>query len=261
MQISIAKESLSDLKDWFTNYVRAFQSNELKIQQNMDLKEGHTIRVCKEIVYLGKQLDLNDDELRLAEIIALLHDVGRFEQYARYRTFADRKSEDHAELGVRILEISGVLGSFNDTIKDIILRSIKYHNRSSLPLVGITETCLFYAKLIRDADKLDIWKVVTDYYSRQEDPKNETLELGLPDTLGFSKEVYNDLMNKKAVDISHVRNLNDFKLLQAGWIFDINFRPALDCIRKRRYLEMMRCVLPESREIDSIFDMIQASCL
>jgi hypothetical protein len=156
-------ERLKDLKDWFTKYVRTSQYNEPEIQQNIDLKKDHTLRVCEEILYIGKQLGLTDDELRLAEIIALLRDVGRFEQYALYNTFMDGNSENHAELGIKILEKFGVLESFDDTINDIILRAIKYHNRHSLPR-NETEPCLFYAKLIRDADKFDIWKVVIDYY-------------------------------------------------------------------------------------------------
>jgi len=140
----------------------------------------------------------------------------------------------------------------------VILRSIQYHNRASLPREE-TETCLFFSKLLRDADKLDIWKVVTDYYHRKNRERNGAIELGLPDTSGFSEEVYRDLMNKKIVDIKHVNNLNDFKLLQIGWIFDINFKPTLYHIKERRYLEMIRDVLPESKGISEIFDIIHQS--
>jgi hypothetical protein len=64
-------------------------------------------------------------------------------------------------------------------------------------------------------------------------------------------------MNKRIVDMKHVRNLNDFKLLQTGWIFDINFKPTFNCIKKRRYLEMIREVLPKSKRIKEIFDVIR----
>jgi len=259
MQILIRKERLTELKDWFIKYVHTFKSNEPEIQYIIDLKEKHTMRVCNEILNIGKQLNLNNNELRLAEIIALLHDVGRFEQYVRYRTFMDRNSENHAELSIQILEEFSVLESFENNIKDIILRAVRYHNRASLPS-KISETCLFYAKLIRDADKLDIWKVVTDYYYRIDPKKNRAIELDLPDTPGFSEEVLQDLINKKIVDMKHIKNLNDFKLLQAGWVFDINFQPTLDCIKKRHYLEMIRGVLPESKKIDNIFDLIDLSC-
>ncbi len=60
------------------------------------------------------------------------------------------------------------------------------------------------------------------------------------------------------MDIAHVKNLNDFKLLQVGWIFDINFAPTFRDIRERRYLERIRSVLPESEQIDTVFSVISA---
>jgi len=258
LDIILDKNSVADLKNWFTHYVQTFKYNDRELQQNIDLKEDHTGRVCKEILNLGVQLGLSDDALRLAEIIALLHDIGRFEQYARYKTFMDGKSEDHAELGIKILKKYGVLKQFDDATREVILRSIQYHNRPSLPH-GETETCLFFTKLLRDADKLDIWKVVTDYYHREDGKRNAALEFYLPDTPGFSEEVYRDLMNKTIVDIKHIKNLNDIKLLQVGWIFDINFKPTLSHIKNRRYLELIRDVLPKSKEIKELFDIIHFS--
>jgi len=87
VKIILSKKSVADLKKWFTSYVQTFKYKDLELQQNIDLKKDHTRRVCEEIINLGEQLGLNEDELRLAEIIALLHDIGRFEQYARYKTF------------------------------------------------------------------------------------------------------------------------------------------------------------------------------
>jgi len=259
MQKSVSSEKLTELKDWFINYVSIFQHNDHDIQHNIDLKEGHTLRVCREIVYIGKQLGLNDDQLRLAEIIALLHDIGRFEQYVRYRTFNDRKSVNHARLGIEILENSGILESFESSLKEIIIKAIKYHNRHLLPFEE-TETNLFWAKLIRDADKLDIWKLIIDHYYRRNSEHNGAVQFNLPDTPGFSQEVYHDLINKRVVHTKHLKNLNDFKLFQVAWIFDVNFQPTLDAIKNRGYLEMIRDVLPESKEIDRIFYIIHVSC-
>ena len=255
MEILISESKVAELKTWFRNYVHTFQYKDPEVQQNIDLKEAHTLRVCKEILTIGQKLGLNNDRLRLAEIIALFHDIGRFEQYDQYRTFADKKSVNHAELGIKILEKSDLLESFTKPVKEIILRSISYHNRATIPR-DETEICLFYAKLIRDADKLDIWKVVTDYYYRKDSKRNETIELDLPDTPGFSENVYHDLMNKRIVDIKHIKNLNDFKLLQVGWIFDINFKPTLNRVNECGYLELIRGVLPESKKIDELFELI-----
>lgn len=251
----IETKNLSHLKNWFSEYVHTFKNEDSELQKNIDLKEEHTKRVCKEILYIGKRLGLNDNELRLAEIIALFHDIGRFEQYTRYKTFMDGKSENHAELGVKILLNHEVLKEIDNETVELILCSIKYHNRSLVPN-NETEKCLFFTKLLRDADKLDIWKVVTDYYHRKNKKPNGAIELGLPDTPGFSKEVKQDLLNKTFVDMSHVNNLNDFKLLQVGWIFDINFKPTFECIKQRRYLELIQKVLPKTKEIKEIFDFV-----
>lgn len=254
--INTNNELVKDLNDWFSSYVQTFKHGDKELQQNIILKEEHTKRVCKEISRIGNQLALNDDELHLAEITALLHDVGRFEQYARFKTFVDNKSEDHARLGIKILKRYGVLNGFDDSTKSLIFRTIGYHNRATLPQ-NETEPCLSFSKLLRDADKLDIWKVVTDYYHQKNGKHNGALELDLPDTSGISEEVYQDLINKRIVDVNNVKNLNDFKLLQIGWIFDINFEPTLHSIRSRHYLEMIRDVLPESDKIQEIFDVIQ----
>jgi hypothetical protein len=168
----------------------------------------------------------------------------------------DGKSENHAELGIKTIEKFGVLDSFDNSDKDVALRAIRYHNRPSLPREE-TDTVLLFAKLIRDADKLDIWKVVTEYYHREDKSRNAAVELDLPDTPGFSQEVYRCLTQKRIVNIKDVKNLNDFKLLQIGWIFDVNFHATLRRVKERRYLELIRDVLPESREMDELFGIVE----
>jgi len=250
------RELVKECRDWFDGYVRSFRSEDQDFQQNIDMKEKHTLRVCDEILSLGKELELNNGDLFLVEILALFHDVGRFEQYNRYRTFVDRDSEDHAALGVKILQEKKVLAGLDEPPRNLILRSISYHNRAALPREE-TEECLFFTKLLRDADKLDIWKVVTDYYHRKDRRRNVAIELGLPDTPGISQKVYESLMRKEIVDAGHLNNLNDFKLLQIGWLYSINFTPTFHCIKERKYLNIIRKYLPQTKTIDNIFSIVQ----
>jgi len=248
---------VADLKNWFTNYVQSFKSSDPDLRQNIALKEEHTRRVCSEILDIGKELGLNDEELRLAEVIALFHDIGRFGQYARYRTFVDVNSVNHAEHGVKMLRKNGVLNDLDESIRDMILQIISYHNRAALPQEE-TEKCLFFTKLLRDADKLDIWRVVTDYYRRKNGKRNGAIELDLPDTPEISDDVYDDLMKGRIVDVTHLKNLNDFKLLQIGWIYDVNFAPTFQSIRGRGYLEMIREALPKSEKVEKIYSVAQS---
>jgi hypothetical protein len=244
-----------DMKKWFADYLRTFKSDDADLRQNISLKQEHSQRVCTEILDIGGKIGLHDQELALAELIALFHDIGRFEQYARYRTFADRASVNHAAFGVKILKEKRVLDKLDESTRDLVLKTILYHNRATLPRQE-SKTCLLFTKLLRDADKLDIWRVVTEYYARSDSQRNAALELGLPDTPEISAKVYRDLLAGKIVSIHHLKNLNDFKLLQISWIYDINFVPTFQRIRERAYLAIIRQALPQSDKIETIFSVI-----
>jgi len=250
------KSLVAYLKKWFHSYVKSYQSDDPERQRNFDLKEDHTRRVCRQITEIGRDLGLNEDERYFSEIIALFHDIGRFEQYARYNTFLDSRSLNHAEFGVEILREKGVLNSLDASSRELILKAISNHNRATLPRHE-DEACLFFSRLLRDADKLDIWRVVTEYYQRKANgEQNNAIELDLPDTPGVSYETYRALMAKKIVDIHCMENLNDFKLLQVGWVYDINFVPTFRRLRQKGYLDVIRKALPDSNAIREIFTAV-----
>ncbi|MBT4512891.1 MAG: HD domain-containing protein [Chloroflexi bacterium] len=244
--------TLNNLKTWFANYVATFKTNDTDNDHNIILKEDHTHRVCQEIRYIGENLGLNGEDLVLAEITALFHDVGRFEQYIQYGTFADSGSVNHAEFGVDILKEKQVLKDLNEPEQDLIFRAISYHNRRDLPSVE-SERCLFFGKLLRDADKLDIWQVFTAYYNNDNKNGDGTIVHNLPDTPGISESIYEELIARKIANYADARNLNDFKLLQVGWIYDVYFEPTLHRIYERHYLESIKNPLPQSKQIDEIF--------
>jgi putative nucleotidyltransferase with HDIG domain len=235
---------LPRLRDWFEDYVTQFSSDDPIVQENMDLKAEHTRRVCEAIVNIGASLDLSREDLCLAEVSALLHDIGRFEQYRRYSTFSDYRSEDHAALGVKIIQANRVMHGLEPAVADIVVQVVRYHNRAALP-VGEEERCLFFLKMLRDADKIDIWRVVTDYYQNAGNKRNRTIELGLPDVDGVSGPVYESLMNGKIAQVADLKTLNDFKLLQIGWVYDINFPRTFQTVRENGYLEIIRDALPQ----------------
>jgi len=249
---------LPGLKVWFGEYLRRFASQESVLQENVDLKADHTCRVCKAIREIGRSVGLSEEDLCLAEACALLHDIGRFEQHRRYRTFADYKSEDHAELGVKVIKANHVLEALDPDAAYVILRAVKYHNRSALP-VGEEERCLFFLKLLRDADKIDIWRVVTEYYRHAATKRNRSIELDLPDLDRVSTPVYEALMNGKLVHMADLNTLHDFKLLQIGWIYDVNFPRTFQMVQEKGYLETIRNTLPqESSLIQEVYERARA---
>lgn len=253
----INQETVATLQRWFSDYVETFRSGDQDHDRNIDLKDEHTRRVCAEILDIGRSLRLNLEDLFLAELMALFHDVGRFEQYARYGTFSDHHSEDHAQLGVKILRKYDVLKRLDPSTRELILKVISYHNRLEIP-EGETERCVFFTKLLRDADKLDIWRVVTDYYREVDGPRNGTIELGLPDSPDISDDVCADLKAGRIVRMGAMKTLNDFKLLQMAWIYDVNFPRTFQIVHERGYMEMIRDALPPTEKVADMYGTIRS---
>jgi putative nucleotidyltransferase with HDIG domain len=238
---------------WFRSYVKCFYSANPKTKENIRLKEEHTLRVCKEILRLGKALNLNTNALRLAETIALFHDIGRFEQFKTYGTFDDRVSESHATLGLKVLEATNILSRLTKKEQSIVYKAIGYHNVRKLPgEADETPDCLLHSKLLRDADKLDIWRVVTNYYTERHLHRNPALELELPDTPEYSLCFVDDILNNRVSNSHDLKTFNDMKLLQLGWIFDINFTPTFLYIQQRQIIEKIINALPDTDDIRKI---------
>jgi len=242
------------LKNRFEQYVKQFASPDPNIQAALDLKQAHTRRVCEAIVDIGEDEGLSGEDLLMAETTALLHDIGRFEQFRRYKTFSDARSENHALLGVKVIQENAVLDGIDSQTAQTIVRAVKCHNRAALP-ARENGRGLFFMKLLRDADKVDIWRVVTDYYRDARHERNQTIELNLPDTPSISDAVCRSLMKGNIVKMADLETLNDFKLLQIGWIYDVNFHRTFQIVQERGYLEKIRQALPSgSIRIKAVYE-------
>lgn len=249
---TVNEARLNSVKHWFSDYTGRFNLGRTDWQRSVSLKIDHTRRVCSEIRRIGEALGLDHSRLRFAELVALLHDIGRFEQFARFKTYSDSQSENHAELGVKVLAEDNILDILDEVTKSAVVRVIRYHNRIRLPEDGNEEE-LYFARLLRDADKLDIFRVVTEHYQQPAKERDESVGLGFPDTDQVTDPVVQSLVEQRIVDIRHVKNLNDFKLLQVSWVFDINYRPTFQLLKQRGYIRMIQSTLPESSRLDNVF--------
>lgn len=248
-------DALQSLKNWFQNYVHSCSLSVQEDQRNIDIKQEHTHQVCLNAVRIAEDLGLDQQETRLAEAIALFHDVGRFSQYQQYKTFDDSISVNHAVLGAKLLVEHNVLQYLPKHDQDIIVRSITLHNIFSLPN-GLDEKSLLFARLIRDADKLDILRVVIEYFEQDEGDRAEAVALGLPDLPGYSQAVLACLARGELARKDALTTLNDFKLLQLAWLYDINFTCSLRMVEERGYIRTLAEMLPRNEEIAGAVEVV-----
>lgn len=247
---------IRSLHSWFGRYTRQYRNITREARYPVDLKVIHCQRVRKEMVALGKALNLDERSLCVAEAAGLLHDIGRFEQYRQYRTFVDSISINHAECGLEVLKKHHVLRILTEKEAERIEKAILYHNRAGLPDKESEEVILL-ARMLRDADKLDIWRVFIAHQRLAKEGRDETVDLGLPDTPAISEAALADLLAQRVVDIKHVQNRNDFALLRLGWVFDVNFSHTLQEITRRAYLPMLKKSLPKDERTAAAFLIVQ----
>lgn len=241
---------LDNLMKWFDSYVANFYGDDEFVNTNIELKEKHSKTVCEEMAWLAGRLGLSDEQKRIAMAIALLHDIGRFRQFKEYRTYRDSSSVNHSQLGVDVICQEKALEGFDEKERTIIETAVRHHGEKELP-GGLDDETLLYCKLIRDADKIDIYRVVIEYYEQYlANPGEFKLELEVPDEPWYTKEILEKLLAGERIDYKVLNTFNDVKLLMLSWIYDVNFAETLERIKGKGFLEKVIDFLPTDEDIE-----------
>jgi hypothetical protein len=239
---------LLNLKNWFSGYCKRFYPAAREDRKNIALKEFHTRKVAANMVLIAGAELQNRNKVLMAEAIGLLHDIGRFPQYAQYRTFRDNISVNHGRLGAEVLETEKPLSGLPLSEQELIIDAVRFHNAFSIP-GELDPEKVFFLKMIRDADKLDIWRFFSEYYEKDEVERESAAGLDLPDTPEYSEEVLACLFGKKSAAYSDLKTLNDFKLMQLTWVYDLNFPASFSLASNQGCIDKVISSLPERKEI------------
>lgn len=250
------------MEDWkqelttlFNSYFNSFSRLTEEQKKNFNIKKDHSYRVADLCEILAVNLGWEKEAIKTAYFVGLFHDIGRFGQLQKYNTFNDAKSLDHAEHSREIVE-SKILDLITILNKDAALVAIKNHNKYELPK-GLSGTELEFAKLIRDADKLDILKVLTEYYTNRNSIPNHTLTWELPKGVTVSKAVVKEILIGKLVSKKNVVSELDVKVMQMSWVYDLNFRSSFEILVKNRFLESIYNTLPKTDPVIDIYRKVK----
>lgn len=240
----------------FEWYYKSFSELGPEHIKNFEIKHDHSYRVADLCKSLSAKLEWTDEEKDVAYICGLLHDIGRFQQLIDYGTFNDSQSVDHAAYSLEVLEKENFLDELTAEQSQMVLTAIKYHNKRQLPK-DLNEEDRKYAKLLRDADKLDILKVITDYYTNPREVPNHTLTWEMPNGSAVSATVARQVKAQKQVAKEDVVNVLDIKAMQLSWVFDMNFKPSFQLLMEKRFLEKIYGTMPKSDTVIEIYRVIK----
>lgn len=207
---------LENAKKVFESYVSTFDQNDKDIK----LKKEHSYKVMDIAQSLAKRKKLSKEEIEIATLIGLIHDIGRFYQIEQTHSYNDKKL-DHSVYGVKYLFEENHIRDFinHSDYDEIIKKAVLYHNDYSLPN-NLSEKEELFCKFIRDADKIDIFRVYAKYnkfyYYKDE----------------VSKKVQSVFYSGQPIKLEDKNKKSDSLFIVLAFLNDINFPESYDLLRE-----------------------------
>lgn len=234
---------LESIRRWFEGYASQFYRECGRLHQ-LELKERHSRRVAENAGLLADDLGWNESHRCLAVTAGLLHDIGRFPQYRDYKTFYDFKSVDHGDRGEQALREDFPKDLLSPKEFELIAMTIREHNKKDLPDPSTDGIELL--KLIKDSDKIDIYKVVREHIQQGE---QDSIYPGLGPEGELSPPIIEGLLKDKKTKYDQLRTLSDVLLFQLCWVHDMAHGQSIKLLWNRGDLEWLLDRIPDKVEV------------
>lgn len=256
----------------FAEYVRNYDPLDEKIK----LKIDHTYRVAGMCQRIAESLGLSEPDVDIAWLLGMLHDIGRFEQIRRFGTFNDAQSVDHAEFGADLLFKEGLIRKFaegyyeecelarsgNEEAEQII-KNNEHHNKDTGLLEmairqhnkyrvkeDLTERQRMFCDILRDADKVDIFKVNADIPMEIiYDVTTEELKNGV-----ITKEVLESFYKKETVLKSVRKSAVDHIVGHISLLFELVYKESYRQAKEQGYVYKLLDFKSDVPEVNAEFD-------
>lgn len=228
-----------------TNFNKHYEKYDC-LDKNISRKYKHSLRVAAIAEILAKCNNVSLNDIKIAKLTGLLHDYARFEQWTIYNTYNDRLSIDHGDLAAKRLFVDKEIEDFWLDEKDyhILEFAIRNHNKLKIEETSYNRQ-LWFAQLVRDADKLDIFYLLGE--------QDVVLEEDLEEV---SDNVKNDFYNQKQISYIDEKNKNDHIILFLSMVFDLNFPYSYIYLKEKKYTDKIYNTLSNKERFKEYFEYI-----
>jgi hypothetical protein len=250
----ITSDTIQAFRTDYKKYVQPFTSEAYESDNAVVRNLLHTEKVTQNILLIANSLELSESERYTAEALAIFHDIGRF--WLLHPDQHETKKMDHAEASVEYLKSNQNFNLLDEQSKNIILEVILYHHTPEI-VKKDNPVSLFFSRLLRDADKLDIWRLTVDSLADKTKRSNLAREFGLIEkpiiTASFSQNIIDGVLAKK----DDIVTFSDYLLFQMSWVFDLNFRKSFQILNKMQYMRHIYDALPKADMVFEIYRKIK----
>lgn len=234
---------LSCHEAWFSAYTALEKGVCPHDPAPMELKFEHTFKVYENAKSICQGEGMSPVDARIPLLAALYHDVGRFPQYRVWKTFKDKLSMNHGQLGTLVLDKGNTLA--HEPGKEAVREAVFFHNAFSVPDTLLPAGALA-VRVVRDSDKLDIVRVIDEHLAK-DGPYSPTVILSLPDDPGlFSQTVVENTQARRISSYGDLTSVNDFRMLLCSWVWDMNFPTSRRLFALSPHVERLLDSLPEA---------------
>ena len=250
----VPRELISALRIRFKEVISPLKLAPYNSDPTVDKTIEHTARVVENSLILAESLQLSENEKAVAEIAALFHDIGRLRILLPENS--DSNLIDHAEKSAEYLRSDSTFSELDAPTQNIIIQAIKNHNKPDLPLKE-SETILFYSRLLRDADKLEVWPATSDYLMRKAGKPNMAIDLALSEKAVVTPSFCKIIIEGGIPNKSDLITFNDFIIFQMSWIFDLNYKKSFQIVNQKQFIRHLYESLPKNDSVIEIYRMIR----
>ena len=240
----------------FDRHVARFRGPDGSLPFALAAKFAHTGEVCEitEKIVAGEARFSPRDTL-VFRLCALFHDISRFEQYDKFKTFLDRHSFDHGDRSAALIDELGLVPDLSAEDRACVVDAVRVHNKFAIP-DDFPPEHLAAAKMVRDADKLAILRLIIRFFNG--DISDPTIRLDLEDTPGWTPSILETALSGKCVIYTDMKNINDFKIGLFAWSGDLNYPASAALALDEDLFGRLRALLPESADLDRLLESARA---
>jgi hypothetical protein len=251
----ITDELLKECRLEFEAYFQALIIDSPEHHHRVEDVRAHSLRVVSNSLQLAKVVLQNDEDFHIGEISAMFHDLGRATMIVQGNESPSTIQKEHASLSANLIQQMSFFPKLTDDVRLIILKAVENHNKLKLPKLD-NELQNQFARLLRDADKLDIFDSSYRYF-KEKFGNQPIVTFDLINNTTVSEKIIKCIQTGKTASFEDMRSMNDYKLLLLSMAFDLNFKYTFRIVSEKQYIQKIYETLPKRDQIIDVYRSIK----
>lgn len=247
--IELLKECRLEFEENFQSLI----SDSPESQARVEDVRAHSMRVAANTALLAQSILQAEEEKYIAEIIALFHDYGRAVLIVQGTESPINIQHNHAALSAKLVQQMEFFSKLPSDVQIIVHKAIESHNKLKLPKLDNEQQAL-YARLLRDADKLDILEASYRFF-KEKNGLQPLMTLDLINQVEVSEKIVKSIMAGKTAAVEDMKSMNDYRLLLLSMAFDLNLKQTFRLLSEKQLIQKIYETLPKR---DQIIDAYRA---